>query len=176
LLYTDGNSFSLWQQLKTGRNSFPETSCVPFVLLALDFTARQKVGAVTLNFFIVEQFPVFSPDHYAERCPWKKSQTLEKWISDRVLKLTCTANDMKPLAESAGFSPPVHKWKPDERDELMAELDAAYFLMYGIEREDVEYVLSTFQGMKDDGERLYADDVGPKQRVLNAYARLSGSE
>lgn len=26
----------------------------------------------------------------------------------------------------------------------MAELDAAYFLLYGIERDDVEYILSTF--------------------------------
>lgn len=26
-------------------------------------------------------------------------QRLERWISDRVLKLTCTANDMLPLAK-----------------------------------------------------------------------------
>ncbi len=101
----------------------------------LDYVARQKIGGVTLNFFLVEQFPIFSPDRYAERCPWNKRQTLEKWISDRVLKLSCTADDLRPLGEAAGFDPPVHKWNPRERAELMDELDAAFFLLYGIDRE-----------------------------------------
>ena len=79
---------------------------------ALDFVARQKVGGVHLNYFIVNQLPIFPPDVYEERCPWEKRQTLEKWISDRVLKLTCTADDMRPLAEAAGLDPPVHKWNP----------------------------------------------------------------
>lgn len=30
----------------------------------------------------------------------------------------------------------------------MAELDAAYFLLYGVERDDVEYILSTFTGTR----------------------------
>lgn len=37
--------------------------------LALDFVVRQKVGGIHLNFFIVNQLPVFSPDRYDERCP-----------------------------------------------------------------------------------------------------------
>ncbi len=138
---------------------------------ALDFIARQKVGGVHLNFFIVQQFPIFPPDQYAERCPWSKRQTLEKWISDRVLKLTCTANDMKPLAEAAGFDPPVHKWKPTERIDLLAELDAAYFHMYGIERDDVEYILTTFSGMSVDEESGPAMFPGPAT-ILEAYDRL----
>jgi hypothetical protein len=31
----------------------------------------------------------------------------------------------------------------------MAELDAAYFLLYGTERNDVEYILTTFAGLRD---------------------------
>ena len=34
--------------------------------VALDFVGRQKVGGVHLNFFIVEQLPIFPPDRYAE--------------------------------------------------------------------------------------------------------------
>ena len=77
-----------------------------------------------------------------------KGQKLERWISDRVLKLTCTAEDMEPLAQACGLKKAVHKWKPAERVQLMAELDAAYFLLYGIERDDVEYILSTFTGTR----------------------------
>ena len=140
--------------------------------LVLDFVARQKVGGVHLNFFIVEQLPLFAPDAYDARCPWRKNQTLKRWISDRVLKLTCTADDMQPLAEAAGFDPPVHKWNPTERAELAAELDAAFFLLYGIDRDDVEYILGTFSRARRDaehGESLFPTD----NLILDAYDRLS---
>ncbi len=130
--------------------------------------ARQKVGGLHLNFFIVEQLPTFPPDHYAQRCPWDKRQTLEKWISDRVLKLTCTANDLRPLAEAAGFDPPVHKWNPAERAELLAELDAAYFHMYGIDGDDMEYILSTFQGLRSEDGGMFP--LGTT--IVEAYERL----
>jgi hypothetical protein len=139
--------------------------------LPLDFIARQKVGGVHLNFFIVEQLPIFNPDFYAERCPWDKRQTLEKWISDRVLKLTCTNEEMRPLAEAAGFDPPIHKWNPRDRVNLSAELDAAYFLLYGITRDDVEYILSTFSGVgKTDKDLFEAAGVVPQ--ILKHYDAL----
>jgi len=138
---------------------------------ALDFAARQKVGGVTLNFFLIEQFPMFPPDSYKQKCPWNKKQTLEKWISDRVLKLTCTSNDMIPLAEAAGFKPTVHKWNNAERLDLMAELDAAYFLLYGIERNDVEYILTTFAGLRDETPDLLAGPTTTSQ-ILDHYDRL----
>ena len=72
---------------------------------AYDYICRQKIGGVNLSYFIIEQIPTFHPDFYKQKCPWDKKQTLEKWISDRVLKLTCTSNDMIPLAEAAGFKP-----------------------------------------------------------------------
>ena len=138
----------------------------------LDYVVRQKIGGVTLNFFIVEQLPVFPPDFYFEKCPWDKKQTLEKWISDRVLKLTCTSNDMLPLAEAAGFKEKVHKWKPSERDELTAELNAAYFVLYGLKRDDVEYILSTFQGLQKELPLLGNTTT---TRILQYYDKFTQS-
>ncbi len=138
---------------------------------ALDFVARQKVGGVHLNFFIIEQLPVFSPDCYMDACPWSRRQKLVDWISPRVLKLTCTSSDMIPLAKAAGFTPPVHKWKPDERENLLAELDAAYMLLYGIERSDAEYILSTFSGAGGAGESLLSAGTS-FSRILEHYDRL----
>lgn len=137
----------------------------------LDFVARQKVGNIHLNFFIVEQLPLLPSDAYGEKCPWDRRQTLEKWISDRALKLTCTADDMIPLAKAAGFDPPVHKWKPDERARLLAELDAAYFILYGIKRADAEYILSTFCGTRRRDEA----DVGgfrTAENILKAFDEM----
>ena len=53
-----------------------------------------------------------------------------------------------PLAQACGFKGSrgdgVHVWKEAERAELRAELDAAYFHLYGVGRDDAEYILSTF--------------------------------
>lgn len=146
--------------------------------MAYDFIARQKIGGITLNFFIVEQLPTLPPDAYDERCPWDRKQTLEEWIAPRVLKLSCTANDMKPLAEACGMKPTVHKWKSDERDLLLAELDAAYFILYGLDREDMIYMLTAFQGTRaknmPDLFQPDADKVLSKagQRIVEAYDAL----
>ncbi len=136
--------------------------------LMLDYVARQKIGNVNLNFFLIEQFPMFAPDFYQEKCPWSSRTSLEKWISQRVLKLTCTSNDMKPLAQSCGFDPPVHKWNPAERLDLMAQLDAAYFLLYGIDRDDIEYILSTFAGIRKDREGAFAGST-TYDKILHHY-------
>ena len=65
-----------------------------------------------------------------------------------MLKLTCTADDMIPLAKACDFKGSrgdgVHLWKESERAELRAELDAAYFHLYNIPRPDAKYILSTF--------------------------------
>ena len=115
---------------------------------AYDYVVRQKIGGVNLSFFILAQIPTLPPDTYADKCPWSKKETLEHWISERVLKLSCTAEDMIPLAKACDFKGSrgdgVHIWKEAERMQLRAELDAAYFHLYGIERDDVEYILSTF--------------------------------
>jgi hypothetical protein len=139
----------------------------------LDYVAKRKIPNVNLNFFVIEQLPILPPDTYSKRCPWNKKQTLEKWISDRVLKLTCTSNDMIPLAETVGFKPPVYKWDPTERLDLMAELDAAYFLLYGIEREDVKYILSTFTGARAEDENIFGAGR-PFERILRHYDELRG--
>ncbi|MEX2172210.1 MAG: DNA methyltransferase [Pirellulales bacterium] len=144
---------------------------------AYDFTTRQKIGGVTLNFFIIEQIPTLPPDTYAKPCPWsKKKTTLEKWISERVLKLTCTAEDMLPLAEACDFTGGsfkeyegrLNKWDEAERAELMAELDAAYFHLYGLGRDDTEYILGTFKGIHVRSPLLKG--VGsPAELVLAKY-------
>jgi hypothetical protein len=153
---------------------FPRRECCLLANLnsfVYDFVARQKVGGLHLSFFIVDQIPTFPPDFYAQKCPWHKKQTLKKWISDRVLKLTCTSSDMVPLAKAAGLKPPIHKWDPAERLDLMAELDAAFFLLYDIERNDVEYILSTFAGVRKDRESIL-DASSTFDLILKHYDSL----
>jgi hypothetical protein len=80
---------------------------------------------------------------------------------------------MRPLAEAAGFDPPVHKWRPDQRAGLRAELDAAFFRLYGVDREDLEYILGTFSGQRSQQPSIaeLTEDPGS---ILKAYDRLGG--
>ncbi|MHC4620754.1 MAG: Eco57I restriction-modification methylase domain-containing protein [Planctomycetota bacterium] len=139
--------------------------------LVYDFVCRQKIGGVNLSYFIINQIATITPDAYNARSPWNKRQTLQKWISERVLKLTCTSNDMNALAEAATFDPPVHKWNPSERLDLQAQLDAAFFLLYGIQREDAEYILSTFSGVRKQTEDMF-DGSTAVDRILKHYDEL----
>ncbi len=106
---------------------------------------------------------------------------LEQWISERVLKLTCTAEDMLPLAEACNFTGGsfqaeyggrLNKWDEAERAELMAELDAAFFQLYGIDRDDAQYILSTFKGIHDQ-RTLLPRHATTAHRILQKYAEMS---
>jgi hypothetical protein len=64
---------------------------------------------------------------------------------------------MIALAKACNFNPKgnppyVWKWKDQERADLRSQLDAAYFHLYGLSRDDAAYILSTFQatGSPDD--------------------------
>jgi hypothetical protein len=147
---------------------------------AFDFVMRQKIGNVHLNFFIVEQIPTLAPDAYTKKCPWHRSK-LETWISERVLKLTCTAEDMLPLADACAFTGGsfkaeyggrLNKWDEAERAQLMAELDAAYFHLYGIDRDDAGYILSTFKGIHDR-RPLIGGGQSAAEQILAIYDQLA---
>jgi len=140
---------------------------------AYDYIMRQKIGNVNLNYFLLEQIPMFSPDFYDDPCPWDKKQSLKLWISQRVLKLTCTSNDMIGLAKAANFKKGIHKWKASERLKLTAELDAAYFLLYGIEKNDVLYILSTFSGIAKQTESIFENSIA--KAILENYNTLSSN-
>ncbi len=161
MLTVNGMSFRRRACLLANLNSF-----------VYDFVARQKVGGLHLNFFIVEQLPTLPPDRYDDKCPWDRKTSLEKWVSERVLRLSCTADDMRPLAEAAGFKEAVHKWDEADRARLRAELDAAYFHLYGLSREEVNYVLDQFQGVLREDE-AHGRPGPTRAAVLAAYDALT---
>jgi hypothetical protein len=65
---------------------------------------------------------------------------------------------------------PSDKWDEAERAELMADLDACYFHLYGISRDDAKYILSTFKGIHDELPLL--GGVSIAQRILQKYAEF----
>ena len=106
-----------------------------------DYVTRQKVQATHLTWYIVEQLPVIAAEGYDRRFGDKTARDL---VRDHVLRLTYTAHDMAPFARDLGYDGPPFTWDEEERRHLRARVDALYFHLYGLSREDAGYVLDTF--------------------------------
>ena len=119
---------------------------------ALDFVARQKVQGQHLNWFILEQLPVIPAADYDR--PFGH-QTARELVRDHVLRLTYTAHDMAPFARDLGHDGPPFAWDAEARRHLRARLDALYFHLYGLDRDDADYVLSTFPIVQRDDEKQF---------------------
>ena len=109
--------------------------------MCLDFVARQKVQGTTLNLYILEQLPLIAPDAYHRHFG---DRTAADLVRDHVLRLTYNSHDMAPFARDLGHHGPPFPWNEEDRRHLRARLDALYFHLYGLTRDDAHYILSTF--------------------------------
>ena len=117
--------------------------------VCLDFVARQKIQGTSLNLYIVEQLPVIAPEDYDRQFG---NTTARDLVRDHVLRLTYTAHDMFPFARDLGCDGPPFIWNEEERRHLRARLDALYFHLYGLSRDDADYLLSTFPIVQREDE------------------------
>lgn len=162
--------------------------------LVLDFCARVKIGGTHLTYSYLKQFPVIPPERYTE-------PDLD-FITPRILELTYTAKDMAPWATAliSGWKLDNGNWKPDtpepirrsplvpfpfdqeRRAVLRAELDAYYARLYGLDRNELRYILDpedvmgndypseTFRVLKDREIREYGE-YRTQRLVLEAWDR-----
>ena len=140
--------------------------------LSLDYPARQKVGGSHLKYFVMRQLPVLPPSRYDARAPWGGGESLAAWLLPRVLELTYTAHDLEPFARDCGYAGPPFRWDPARRRQLRAELDAAFFHLYGLDRDDTAYVLDTFPVVRKNEEKEHGEFL-TRRLVLEAYDALA---
>ncbi|GGW88551.1 hypothetical protein GCM10010297_07020 [Streptomyces malachitofuscus] len=137
---------------------------------ALDFSARQKMQGAHLTYTYLEQLPVLAPTVYAFSAPWTQDAPLAVWIRPRVLELTYTSYEMAPWAKYLGDDGPPFVWDERRRFLMRAELDAAYFHLYGIARADVDLVLDSFRAFKNKQPAVFQDTKDEIVRVYEAMA------
>jgi len=145
----------------------------------VDYIARQKVGGVHLKYFTFKQLPVLPPSTYDQLCPWAGADhasriTYQHFILPRVLELTYTAWDLQPFAQECGYDGPPFVWDEERRFLLRCELDAAYFHLYGIARDDVEYIMETFPIVKRKDEAAHGE-YRTKRVILEMYDEMQQS-
>jgi hypothetical protein len=136
--------------------------------LALDYCARQKVGGTSLKYFTMKQLPILPPSIYIQTCQRLYPQTLCEWLLPLVLELTYTAYDLQGFAQNCGYTGEPFRWDEARRFLLRCELDAAYFHLYGIRRDDVDYILETFPIVKRKDEQAHGE-YRTKRIILDIY-------
>ncbi len=139
---------------------------------ALDYAARQKVGGTHLKYHTFKQLPVLPPSTYENPTPWSNKTLLRDWILPRVLELTYTAWDLEAFGKDVGYEGPPFKWDPARRFLLRAELDAAFFHLYGISRDDTDYILDTFPIVRKNDEKAHLE-YRTKRVILEVYDAMN---
>lgn len=138
--------------------------CANFNNFCFDYVVRQKVGGTHLSQNYLKQLPVIPPHTY--------TQDLLDFIVPRVLELTYTAWDLQPFAQDLGYDGPPFIWDEERRFLIRCELDALYFHLYQIKREDVDYIMETFTILKRKEMRKYGE-FRSKHKILSLYDTMT---
>ena len=124
-----------------------------------------------MTYFVLKQLPVLPPKSCHEPTPWLPKISLGDWILANMLELTFTTWNLKPFAQDCGYDGPPYRWDEDRRFLLRAELDAAFFHLYGIARDDVDYIMETFPIVKRRDEKAHGE-YRTKRVILEVYEEM----
>ena len=125
-----------------------------------------------MNWYIVEQLPVIAPADYDRAFG---STTARDLVRHHVLRLTYTAHDMAPFARDLGYHGPPFIWNQEKRRHLRARLDALYFHLYGLSKNDAAYILDTFPIVRRHDKAAFGT-YRTKHMVLAYYNALAAGD
>jgi hypothetical protein len=136
--------------------------------LAADYVTRQKLSGTHLSYGVLEQIACPAPSTFDEAPTWDKREPLNKWILPHVLELAYTSWRLQAYADDMGDDGPPFRWLPERRAQLRAEIDAAMFHIYGLNRSEVEHVLDSFPVVRKYEERDHGE-FRTKRLILEIY-------
>ena len=175
---------------------YAERGCMPgaslygmMSSLIFDYTTRQKIGGTHVSISFVKQFPVLTPDHIPSTMQWQIvkrvaelcyfNHDMDGWASE--LWEEMSEEQRSELPQLGAHQPWVYN--PERRAILQAELDAIFAHLYGLNTEDLRYILDpedicgkgcineTFRVLKDNEIRQYGE-YRTKRLVLEAWNKF----
>lgn len=157
--------------------------------LVFDYIARQKVGGSSMALFIMKQQPVLTPDQIPSSMQWQIvkrvaelcyfNHDMDGWASE--LWEEMSEEQRSELPQLGNQQPWIYN--PERRAILQAELDAIFAHLYGLNTEDLRYILDpedvcgkgcineTFRVLKDNELRQYGE-YRTKRLVLEAWNKF----
>lgn len=172
---------------------YAERGCMPgaslygmMSSLIFDYCSRQKIGGTHASINYVKQFPVLTPDQIPSATQWQIvkrvaelcyfNHDMDGWASE--LWEEMSEEQRSELPQLGAHQPWVYN--PERRAILQAELDAIFAHLYGLNTEDLVYILDpedicgkgcineTFRVLKDNEIRQYGE-YRTKRLVLDAW-------
>jgi hypothetical protein len=137
-----------------------------------DYLIRQKLGGMHFTFSYSKQVPVISPTELRSEWWTGKGNAVAPWLTDRVIELVYTSWELQPFAEDCGYTGAPFRWNDDRRFMIRSELDAAYFQLYRISRDEADYIMETFPIVKRKDEDIYGD-YRTKRVILEIYDAMA---
>ncbi len=117
-----------------------------------DYVARQKVGGTHMTYSYLTQLTTALPT----TCPpWPGGQPA--WFTSR-----------------ANFLQKPQSWATDMRQDLRAELDAAWFHVFGVTREEVDYVMESFPIVKRKDIAAFGS-YRTKELIIQVYDAMQAA-
>ena len=143
--------------------------------LVFDYVARQKVGGSSMALFIMKQQPTLTPDQIPSAMQWQIvkrvaelcyfNHDMDGWASE--LWEEMSEEQRSELPQLGAQQPWIYN--PERRAILQAELDAIFAHLYGLNTENLRYILDpenvcgkgcineTFRVLKDNELRQYGE-------------------
>lgn len=175
---------------------YAERGCMPgaslygmMSSLIFDYCSRQKIGGTHASINYVKQFPVLTPDQIPSTMQWQIvkrvaelcyfNHDMDGWASE--LWDEMNEEQRSELPQLGAQQPWIYN--PERRAILQAELDAIFAHLYGLNTEDLRYILDpedvcgkgcineTFRVLKDNELRQYGE-YRTKRLVLEAWNKF----
>jgi hypothetical protein len=108
--------------------------------VVVDYIVRQSIGGLHLNITTCRQLPIIS-DLKLESKPGRM-------ILNASCELVFTSAALDGFASDLGYDGPPFRWDEERRFKVRCELDALFFHLYGINRDDADYIIETFPIVK----------------------------
>lgn len=131
---------------------------------AMDYIVRQRIGGVHLNITTCRQLPIIGPVLI--------NREWQKLIGDCVLELVATTPAMESYARDSGWNGPPFRWSESRRFMIRCELDALYFHLYSIRRDDLGYIMDTFPIVRCKDEERFGE-YRTKRVILEIYDAMT---
>jgi len=134
---------------------------------ALDYILRQFLSQPSIPQGTFGQLPTLPPDAFERLDPIVGSGA--DWVIDRVAVLVGSGTEMHSLVREFGRADllPV-EWDHERRAACRVEIDAAMFLLFGVERADVEHIMETFPIVKRKDVAAFGS-FRTKELILDVY-------
>ena len=140
-----------------------------FCSLPFDYVVRNKLFSKSFGSNTLGQIPMPPPRQVIPQ--ENKPTSLQAYIQKLALELPFTSWSLKELGEAVGRSRPF-TWNAERRFLMLREADAATAHFFKLDKEELEYVISTFQTLEKDEVAKYGS-FRTREIVLRCYDAMS---